>query len=102
MKNRSWIRKRCESIVTNKKFSGSVSLIFSITSTGWSFNVAVAGTINNKLFIEYLTYLMNFLTNKNAAKRNNILIILDNASSHKIGNVKEFIEKWGVYIYNLF
>ena len=35
---------------------------------------------------------MNILTNKNAAKRNNILIILDNASSHKTGSVKEFIE----------
>ena len=40
---------------------------------------------------------MNFLTNKNAAKRNNILIILDNASSHKTGSVKEFIEKLGAH-----
>ena len=97
MKNRSWIRKGYEGIVTNKRFSGSVSLISCITSIGWSFNATVAGTINHKLFIEYLTYLMNFLTNKNAAKRNNILIILDNASSHKTGSVKEFIEKWGAH-----
>ena len=40
---------------------------------------------------------MYFLTNKNTAKRNNILIILDNASSHKTGSVKEFIEKWGTH-----
>ena len=48
--------------------------------------------------MEYLTHLMNFLTCQNSAKRNRILIILDNASSHRAENMKSFIEKLEVHV----
>ena len=43
--------------------------------------------------MEYFKKLMEFLTIDNAIKRNKILIILDNSSSHRAGSVKNFIEK---------
>ena len=40
--------------ITNIMHSGSAFLISAISSTGWSINATVEGTVNSKLFLDYL------------------------------------------------
>ena len=48
---KSWLRNGFEDSIANIKYSGSLSLISWITSSGWSFNASVSGNINSRLFI---------------------------------------------------
>ena len=97
-RKRSWFRKGSEDIVTNIKYSGSVSLISWIISSGSTFNATVSGSINSKIFVEHLNKLMKFLLKNEWSKPNRILILLDNASSHRSQIAKDFLKSCGMHI----
>ena len=83
MKNkRSWIKKSEEGVLTNVKYSGTISIISCITDTGRKFNATVRGTINSQVFLDYFKELMNFMKNQQK-DQSKILILLDNVSSHR-------------------
>ena len=94
---RSWIKKGEEGVLTNVKYSGTISIISCITDTGWTFNATVRGTINSQVFLDYFKELMNFMK-KQQIDQSKILILLDNASSHRAKCVRDFAESWGVNI----
>ena len=63
--------------ITNIKHSGSLSLISAITSSGWSFNATVAGSINSRLFIDYLKEILSFLTEQQGVMKEKTLILME-------------------------
>ena len=95
---RSWLRRGMDETITNIKHSGSLSLISAITSSGWSFNATVTGSINSKIFINYLKQILSFLTEQHGVRSERTLIVMDNASTHKAGIVKEFLNSWGTFV----
>ena len=95
---RSWLRRGMDETITNIKHSGSLSLISAITSSGWSFNATVAGSINSRLFIDYLKEILSFLTEQQGVMKEKTLILMDNASFHRAKIVMEFLDSCGVCV----
>ena len=95
---RSWLRRGMDKTITNIKYSGTLSLILAITSSGWTFNATVTGNINSNLFIKYLKEILRFLEEKHKTKKERILILLDNATSHRAKVVKKFLDSWGSFV----
>ena len=57
---RSWLRRGMDETITNIKHSSLLSLISAITSTGWSFNATVEGTVSSKILLDYLKHVLDF------------------------------------------
>ena len=81
--NYSWIRKGRSKFWNNISFSGSLSLIWAITSNGDWFASNLITTHNSKTFVEYISQLMKWLTEDLKIAENRIVMILDNSPVHK-------------------
>ena len=79
----SWSLKRKKAEIRNIIFDKSVSLISGISFDSWSFTHPHKSTINSSKFKEFLIDLKKFILTKWKLKGRRVVIILDNASSHK-------------------
>ena len=95
---RSWLKRGMDETIANIMHSGSVSLISAITSTGWSINETVEGTVNSKLFLDYLKQVLSFLIEHHGLKKEKTLILMDNASPHRANIVMEYLDSCGTFI----
>ena len=95
---RSWLRRGMDETITNIKHSGSLSLVSAITSTGWSFNATVEGTVSSKILLDYLKQVLDFLTEHHKVKKEKILILMDNAPTHRANIVMEYLNSCGTFI----
>ena len=73
-------------------FDKSVSIISGISSDGWSFSHLLTTTIDSSNFKEFLVDLKNYIQAKWYIKGRRIVIILDNASSHKANRSEKFMK----------
>ena len=79
----SWSLKRKKAKMRSIIFDKSVSLISGILSDCWSFTHLHKSTIDSSKFKEFLVDLNKFILTKWKIKGRRVVIILDNASSHK-------------------
>ena len=91
-RNRSWLKRGVEDVITNIKYSGSLSLISAITSSGSSFHATVSGWINSSLFMKFMVELTNFLKRHHGDELEKVLILLDNAPSHRAKTIKDYFK----------
>ena len=91
-KNYSWIPKGKAQIIKNICFRNSCSLVTAITSSGSVIAAKSSGWVNSKLFIIFLKELIRFIKETEQVEQQKVLILLDNASIHRSGEVKEILE----------
>ena len=99
--NYSWIRKGRFKFWNNISFSGSLSLIWAITSNGDWFASNLIATHNSKTFVEYISQLMKWLTEDLKIAENRIVMILDNSPVHKSKVSLERLNELGWWIWFL-
>ena len=93
MRNKSCLKRGVEVVVTNIKYSGSLSLISAITSSGFSFHTTVSGWINSSLFMKFMADLTNYLNWHHSDELERILILLDNAPSHRSKTILDYFKE---------
>ena len=86
--SQKWKRAEMKSIVFDK----SVSIISGISSDGWSFSHLHTTTIDSSNFTEFLVDLKKYIQAKWHINGWRIVIILDNASSHKANRSVQFMK----------
>jgi len=68
------------------------SILVSIKLNGQMSSLLFSGTLNGKLFIEYIKQFLSKILN------NSDIVILDNCTAHKVAGVKEAIEACGARV----
>ena len=68
------------------------SILVSIKLTGQMSSLLFSGTLNGKLFIEYIKQFLSQILNDGN------IVILDNCTAHKVAGVKEAIEACGAKV----
>ena len=91
-KNYSWIPKGKAQVIKNICFRNSCSLVITITSSCSAIAAKSSGWVNSKLFIIFLKELIRFIKEIEQVEQQKVLILLDNASIHRSGKVKEILE----------
>ena len=91
-RNRSWLKRGVEDVITNLKYYGSLSLIYEITSSGFIFHSNVLSWINSNLFIKFMVELNNFLKRHHSGELEKVLILLDNAHLHRAKMIKDYLK----------
>ena len=88
--NYSWIEKGEDNTITNIGFSSSISMWTAITSNGAVFSTVWHGSINSTIFMSFMTKLKEFINKSLNVSLSKTLVILDNASTHKSKDLREF------------
>ena len=99
--NYSWIKKGRSKFWNNISFSGSLSLIWAITSNGDWFASNLINHHYSKTFVEYISQLMKWLTEDLKIVENRIVMILDNSPVHKSKVSLERLNELGWWIWFL-
>ena len=93
MASRSWSVKGKENNLMNICFSNSTSLMTAITSFGDVLSAETRGSVTSKHFIKFLVKLKSFIYDTIGLWMHKWLIIVDNASTHRSREVKDYIEE---------
>ena len=88
--NYSLIEKGEDKTITNIGFSSSISMWTAITSNGTVFSTVWHGSINSTIFMSFITKLKEFINKSLNVSLSKTLVILDNASTHKSKDLREF------------
>ena len=85
-KNYSWLPKGITNEIVNLKIKGSWSLIAGIWSDGQFLCMIVHTNVSSQIFQHYLSILKYALKARRDIESKNVLICLDNASTHTASN----------------
>ena len=83
--------KRVNDYVPDARFERK-SILVSIKLNGQMSSLLFSGTLNGKLFIEYIKQFLSQILNEDD------IVILDNCTAHKVDGVKEAIEACGAKV----
>ena len=82
----------------NTPFSGSISMILAILSNGFWMCLLTPQTINSDVFIVFIDKLKEWVSKWNNFDYANIILTMDNCSSHRSLKTKEKLRKLGYLI----
>ena len=91
-RKRSWLKRGIEDVIASIKYSGSLSLISTIKSSGSSFHITVSSWINSSLLMKFMVVLTNILKRHHGDELGKVLILLDNAPSHRAKTIKDYFK----------
>ena len=99
--NYSWSLKAQAKECTNSPFSGSMSIVMSIYSNGAWISNLTNQTIDGQKFTIFLNNLDMWIQSNKLFGFNDVVIILDNSSVHKVKGVKPKLSKMKVKVISL-
>ena len=97
--NYSWGVKGIKKPLNNIKFSSSLSIISTISTTGKWYNYIKVGTIKASDFIEYIGKMVETMKGTSQIENNQIGIILDNCAVHSAKVTIKALKDIGVNVY---
>ena len=77
--------------VINIKYSGSLSLVTAISTTGYSYSTATYNTTNSDMLIIVLKKLINCVVDVEHIEQSKILLILDNTPCNQVNKVIDYL-----------
>ena len=93
--NYSWISKGYSKFWNNTSFTGSLSLILSITNQGDWYASNLTSLNNTDTFVDYIVELMKWLRTDLKKEMTEIVIILDNCPMHKSKRSLKQLNEYG-------
>ena len=96
--NYSWSKKGSCAELKNTPFSGSTSMILAILSNGFWMCLLTPQTINSDVFALFIGKLKEWVSECNNFDYANVILTLDNCSSHQSSKSKENLKKLGYLI----
>ena len=89
----TWLKRGVSGTVKNIKYSGSLSLVTAISTTGHSYSAATHKTIDSDMFIIILKKLISDVVVVEHVERSKILLMLDNAPCHQAKRVIDYLDE---------
>ena len=91
----SWSPKGIPSEFKNQPFVGSVSIVLTILSNGAWYWLLLNQAMNSEIFSEYISRFNSWIKENNMFGFKNLIIMLDNWSSHRSKNNLKLLETLG-------